>query len=391
MGVMKALIRKELLLLLRDPHGLLLLFVMPAVFVLIMTFALQNQYAMSSDVHLDFYLLSEHDSGLSRAFARDLANTSPLNRVPTEASWEEMQARAQADEVKFLVRIKPGFDELLIQRKPAVEILFAPGTSPVFASVAEGRVMELLNRLYLRYRLASMPGVQSSLEAQGEDLLETRSLYDDSGAMPSSVQQNVPAWLLFAMFFIAVPLSTTLINERQQGTLLRLRSMGIGPVKLLAGKVVPYFVVNLVQVVVLFLIGLYLIPLLGGDKLTLGAHPEGLILVSVAASLAAVSYALLVAQITSTIEQATIVSGVFNIIMAALGGVMVPSFLMPETMQQIGSFSPMAWGLNGFFDILLRNGTVTDTLPEVGALLGFAALMLCLTVWRYRRRAAEHG
>jgi ABC-2 type transport system permease protein len=387
MGIMAALIRKELLLLARDPHGLLLLFVMPAVFVLIMTFALQNQYAMSQEVELDFYLLNEDGGGLSSAFARQLAAASPLSRVETEADWQKMQVLAQADEVKFLVRVKPGFDDLLKDRKPAVEVLLAPGTSPVFASVAEARVAELLNRLYLRYRLASLPGVQSNLDAQASDLVETRSLYDNSGEFPSSVQQNVPAWLLFAMFFIAVPLSTTLINERQQGTLLRLRSMGIGPVRLLAGKVIPFFIVNLLQVVFLFLIGLYLVPAMGGDQLTLGENPEGLVLVSVAASLAAVCYALLVAQIASTIEQATIVSGVLNIIMAALGGVMVPRFLMPEAMQEIGNYSPMSWGLDGFFDILLRNGTVTDVLPEVAALLGFAVLMLCLAVWRYRRAA----
>lgn len=391
MGVMIALIRKELLLLCRDPHGLLLLFVMPAIFVLIMTFALQNQYAMNKEVTLDFLLFSEDDSGLSRAFERELATMEPLQRLPTQSDWEEMQALAQADKVKFLVRVKPGFDQLLVDREPAVEILFSPGTSPVFASVGQARVTELLNRLYLRYRLATMPGVQSSLEAQSSDLVQTRSLYDDSGAMPSSVQQNVPAWLLFAMFFIAIPLSTTLINERQQGTLLRLQSMGIGPVKLLAGKVIPFFIVNLLQVAVLFLIGLYMIPLLGGDQLTLGENPEGLILVAVAVSLAAVSYALLVAQIASTIEQATIVSGVLNIIMAALGGVMVPRFLMPDAMREIGSYSPMSWGLDGFFDILLRNGTVVDVLPEVGALLGFAALMLSLAIWRYRRAAPERG
>ncbi|MDR9424208.1 MAG: ABC transporter permease [Marinobacter sp.] len=384
---MAALIRKELLLLARDPHGLLLLFVMPAVFVLIMTFALQYQYAMSQEVELDFYLLNEDGGGLSSAFARQLAAASPLSRVETEADWQKMQVLAQADEVKFLVRVKPGFDDLLKDRKPAVEVLLAPGTSPVFASVAEARVAELLNRLYLRYRLASLPGVQSNLDAKASDLVEARSLYDNSGEFPSSVQQNVPAWLLFAMFFIAVPLSTTLINERQQGTLLRLRSMGIGPVRLLAGKVIPFFIVNLLQVVFLFLIGLYLVPAMGGDQLTLGENPEGLVLVSVAASLAAVCYALLVAQITSTIEQATIVSGVLNIIMAALGGVMVPRFLMPEAMQEIGNYSPMSWGLDGFFDILLRNGTVADILPEVGALLGFAVLMLCLAVWRYRRAA----
>ncbi|MGO3692400.1 ABC transporter permease [Marinobacter sp.] len=388
---MIALIRKEFLLLCRDPHGLLLLFVMPAVFVLIMTFALQNQYAIDKDVTLDFLLFSEDNSGLSTAFARELATMAPLQRVPTQSNWQKMQALAQADKVKFLVRVKPGFDQLLIDGEPAVEILFSPGTSPVFASVAQARVTELLNRLYLRYRLATMPGVQSSLVANASDLVEASSLYDNSGALPSSVQQNVPAWLLFAMFFIAIPLSTTLINERQQGTLLRLQSMGVGPAQLLAGKVIPFFIVNLLQVAVLFLIGLYLIPLLGGDQLTLGANPEGLVLVAVVASLAAVSYALLIAQIAKTIEQATIVAGVLNIIMAALGGVMVPRFLMPDAMREIGSYSPMSWGLDGFFDILLRNGTAVDVLPEVGALLGFAALMLSLAIGMYHRAAPERG
>lgn len=388
---MGALIRKELLLLLRDPHGLLLLFVMPAIFVLIMTFALQNQYSMSRDVTIDFLLVNEDDGGLSRAFARQLGSMAPLNRQERDLGWQDMQALARQGEVKFLVRIRPGFQDRLGQRQPAVEVVLAPGLSPVFVSVVEARLTELLNRFYLRLRLATLPGVQSSFEARASDLMETRSLYDDSGALPSSVQQNVPAWLLFAMFFIAVPLSTTLISERQQGTLLRLRSMGVGAGRVLFGKVIPFFLVNLLQVVLMFLIGLYLIPLLGGDRLTLGAHPGGLVLVSVAASLAAVSYALLVAQITRTIEQATIVSAVFNIIMAALGGVMVPRFLMPDLMQQVGGYSPMAWGLEGYFDILLRNGTVVDVLPEVGALLAFAALMLALAVWRYRRVGPEQG
>lgn len=388
---MGALIRKELLLLLRDPHGLLLLFVMPAIFVLIMTFALQNQYSMSRDVTIDFLLVNEDDGGLSRAFARQLSSMAPLNRQQRDLGWQEMQALARQGEVKFLVRIRPGFQDRLGKRQPAVEVVLAPGLSPVFVSVVEARLTELLNRFYLRLRLATLPGVQSSFEARASDLMETRSLYDDSGALPSSVQQNVPAWLLFAMFFIAVPLSTTLISERQQGTLLRLRSMGVGAGRVLFGKVIPFFLVNLLQVVLMFLIGLYLIPLLGGDRLTLGAHPAGLVLVSVAASLAAVSYALLVAQITRTIEQATIVSAVFNIIMAALGGVMVPRFLMPDLMQQVGGYSPMAWGLEGYFDILLRNGTVVDVLPEVGALLAFAALMLALAVWRYRRVGPQQG
>lgn len=379
MTLFRALIRKELLLLSRDPHGLLLLFVMPAVFVLIMTFALQNQYAMNSETRLDFFLLNQDGGSMSTAFARELSSVRPFNRVLAEVPEEVLRHRTRADDVMFLVVIQPNFLNNLGNREQTVRLLVAPETSPVFAGIAEARVTELLNRFYLQYRMASLPGISAGVLDTSTPMVVSESLYDDSGVLPSSVQHNVPAWLLFAMFFIAVPLSTTLIHERQQGTLMRLQSMGVSAAQVLTGKVLPYLLVNLMQVVLLFLIGLYLIPLMGGDKLTLGDAPAGLVLVSVAASLAAVCYALFIARITSTVEQATIVAAVFNIIMAAIGGVMVPRFLMPETMRQLGDFSPMAWGLEGFLDILLRHGTITDVLPETGALLGFAVLMLVLT------------
>jgi ABC-2 type transport system permease protein len=203
---------------------------------------------------------------------------------------------------------------------------------------------------------------------------------------PSSVQQNVPAWLLFAMFFIATPISTALIQERNQRTLDRLVTMDFPSHLLVLGKLIPYLVINLMQVVLMLLVGMYLVPLFGGDRLTLGQSSTGLAIMAVAASLAAVAYGLLVAQIANTTEQATIFTGVCNIIMAALGGVMVPRFIMPPLMQDLTQLSPMAWGLDGFLEILLRNGTVLDVMPRASALLGFALVLLVLTALLARRR-----
>ena len=65
-------------------------------------------------------------------------------------------------------------------------------------------------------------------------------------------------------------------------------------------------------------------------------------LVAAAVSLAAVACALLVASIARTNQQATIVGGVGNILMGAIGGIMVPKFMMPTAMQTLAEFSPMA-------------------------------------------------
>lgn len=65
---------------------------------------------------------------------------------------------------------------------------------------------------------------------------------------------------------------------------------------------------------------------------------------SSAISVSAICFALLIANVSKTTEEATSIGGVLNIIFAALGGIMVPKFVMPEFMQNITSYSPMSWG-----------------------------------------------
>jgi ABC-2 type transport system permease protein len=113
--------------------------------------------------------------------------------------------------------------------------------------------------------------------------------------------------------------------------------------------------------------------------------------VSVAVSLAAVAWALLVASLARTSEQATIVGGVSNILMGAIGGVMVPKFVMPAFMQKLAALSPMAWGLDGFHTVMLRHGSFADLLPSLLPLLAFAILSLALAAWLNQRSLAAHS
>jgi ABC-2 type transport system permease protein len=195
--------------------------------------------------------------------------------------------------------------------------------------------------------------------------------------------------LLFAMFFIALPLSTTWIQERRQGTLARLRSLGVGAVAMLAGRALPYTLVNWIQAAVMLAVGLYVVPLIGGGRLDLGSSPAALALMTVAASFAAVSCALLMANLVSTTEQATVLAGTSILLLAALGGVLVPRFVMPAGMQHVSSFSPMAWGLDGFLDCFLRGGTVASVLPNVLRLTGFGAVAFAASAWLLARRGAQ--
>jgi ABC-2 type transport system permease protein len=65
---------------------------------------------------------------------------------------------------------------------------------------------------------------------------------------------------------------------------------------------------------------------------------------------------------------------------------MVPKFVMPGFMQDLANMSPMSWGLEGFLDIFLRNGNVSDVLPKSLYLFIFGVVMLTLTAILLRRR-----
>jgi ABC-2 type transport system permease protein len=221
-----------------------------------------------------------------------------------------------------------------------------------------------------------------------DNLIETR--YVSKGRqkfkVPTSVQQSVPAWLVFSMFFVVIPLSNTFIAERNYGTLMRLQSMNISTAFLLAGKLLPFFIVNLIQVVLMILVGVFVVPLLGGDALTMGDSYGGLLLITTAVSFCSISFALLVASVAKTTEHATTIGGVFNIIFGALGGIMVPKFVMPDFMQTLSVLSPMSWGLDGFLDIFLRNGNILDVMKESLLLFFIGLVMLSTTAIIIKRK-----
>lgn len=201
--------------------------------------------------------------------------------------------------------------------------------------------------------------------------------------MPNVLQHNVPGWTLFGLFFIAPMLSFNLLEERKLGTFRRLLSAPVSRGALLLGKLLPFFAVNLAQVVTMFAFGALVMPLLGAPALQL-RNPFALLAVTVAASLAATSLGLLIASLARTTEQVGSVGSLLVVTMAALGGVMVPRFAMPGWMQTVGLATPHAWALTAYQDVLVRGAGLVAVLPAMAALLGFAGVFFAVAAVRFR-------
>ncbi len=398
-----AALKKEFSLVFRDLHSIMVLFFMPTIFIVIMSLAMQNQFSEDSKPRLSLYVLEESASA-PKDFTEQLI-TLPQFEVKSIAASDREYAFAQLklDKVKALVIVpdptSETFDPESFQGESAfddapVELWFSPQLDKQSSLLIEAAILEHLVREKIP-TLLTLSGVENS-HAIAEDftsgLLTSRYIYERNGnaVTPSSVQQNVPAWLIFSMFFVVIPIATTLITERQHGTLVRLRTMNVSMPIFLLAKTFPYLVINQIQLIFMLLIGAYLIPLLGGDALNIDGSYPGLAIMALTTGYAAVGYGLFIAVIVKTTEHATILGGVGNILLGAIGGIMVPKFIMPDYLQLMTNISPMAWALDGFLDIFLRNGGVMAVLAEAAALLGFGSFMLLLAIVIFNRKHDSH-
>ena len=414
-----AAIVKEMRLILRDWHALVVLFVMPVAFVTIMSLALRDAFGEHAGVTFSVLIVDQDGKlvgeKLAAAFTKDKHFRVEQATAPFPDA-KQVTALLTAGQHKFALLIPAKATEQARRRAldkvntsrgargntPSVNIhlladptLRADHRSMVVAYV-NGALRAVESQL-IAERIAELARTPYGTTAVSAPKLAAPQLFAEVGdpldaegvrkvPYPTSVQQNAPGWTLLAMFFLAIPLSVTIIRERAQGSLLRLQSMPVPTWVLFGGKIAPYLVINQLQLVLILTVGVWGLPLLGGDRLTLGNAPEAIALLSVCASLAAIGFALLIATFARTPEQATSFSATTVLILAALGGIMVPKLIMPPTMQQLAELTPFSWGLDGFLDIFIRGGGVREVLPEAGRLLAFGVACFVLAIARFNRQ-----
>ncbi|HEY5428402.1 MAG TPA: ABC transporter permease, partial [Solirubrobacteraceae bacterium] len=94
--------------------------------------------------------------------------------------------------------------------------------------------------------------------------------------------------------------------------------------------------------------------------------------------------AVLVGSLCQTEEQARPVAFLLGLGLAALGGSMAPLEVFPATARAIAHVTPHAWANDAFSKLLKHGGDLITVLPQIGVLLGFAALATTVAVWRLR-------
>ena len=384
---------KEWMLLARNPHALGTLFVMPALFVLVMSFTLKNTLTASVPFPETGWVI-EDNSGPARQFVQDWRDRY---RGPIFPTRDAMQGALQARQIEAGVVVRAHWlDQDGQPRGEQLELWLGNRLQPASAARLRTELSFAVIQARMKMSAAEAGPFASVLLNATQDLdplLDARRspsiryLYEiESGRAMTAVQQSVPAWLVFGMFFVVIPVAGVLIQERTDGTLMRLRLFGVAPGTILAGKLMAYLLLNWGQLVLMLAVGRLLVPMLGGDPLNLDVDPGWFVLMVMATSLAAVGLALLLASRSRSFEHAAALGGGLNVLLGALAGIMVPRMLMPPGLQTISEWSPMGWALDGLQSVFLGDPSATLLLPKACLLIAFGVGCIAMA-WAPLKRA----
>ncbi|HEY5368563.1 MAG TPA: ABC transporter permease [Hanamia sp.] len=240
----------------------------------------------------------------------------------------------------------------------------------IFGALQLVESKQILRTLYFSINETPLPSkLENELLNNRTSINEVPVSLDQNRSIPNASQHNVPAWTIFAMFFVVISLGGSIVREKLSGSFTRLKTLPTNYFVALLSKQLTYLLVTMVQAVVIFSIGILLFPYLGLPALNLPGDILGLVLVSLICGWCAVSYAICIGVFAQTEEQANGFGAVSIVILAAIGGLMVPSFAMPESFKTVMKLSPLHWCLEAYYGLFLEGGKLKDVLVNIIPLL----------------------
>jgi ABC-2 type transport system permease protein len=188
------------------------------------------------------------------------------------------------------------------------------------------------------------------------------------------------------MFFVIMSLGGSVVREKVSGSFIRLKTLPTNFMVGLLSKQITYLVVTMVQAAVIFSMGIWLFPFFGLPALNLPSDLLALAIVTIICGWCAVSYSICVGVFANTQEQANGFGAVSIVILACIGGLMVPSFAMQGFAKSLANVSPMHWCLQAYYTLFLEGGKLKDVVNNIIPLLLITFALQGFTYWGLKQK-----
>jgi ABC-2 type transport system permease protein len=407
-------IQKEILILLRDRGGLIIMFIMPMAMITLMALIQDAPFRDYQEMRIPLLLVNNDKGSLGSTIDSGLKESKIFEIINLQLDKDVVKQKMKSGDYEIAIIIPAGASAMLnskisnfvtkklneagfsdsaaitktdLNQELNLEILFSPETKKSFkasilstlkqatSKIETQTLLELFNKELKQEDEAGSEKTESMRDFV--NFREINTVETPAEALKlNSVQHNVPAWTIFGMFFIVISMSGSIIKERDEGSYTRILTMPGLYITILAGKIAAYLLICLIQCFLMLMVGIYILPQFGLPQLVIGNSIQAISIVAITAGLAATGYGVLVGTIFKTHQQASTFGAISVVILAALGGIWVPVFVMPESLKIFAEFSPLYWGLSAFHKLFLNEGTIQSILPYAYKLLLFFVFTL---------------
>jgi ABC-2 type transport system permease protein len=324
-------------------------------------------FAINTDVrHIRAAVADHSGTQLSRILAADAEASQVVSIVRRVRTPGELEDLLRDGQISVGIFVPADFGQRLQDAdRPAAQLLI-DGSDPLILAAARQ-----LSGMSLRYATEAPP------KAQGP-LFEIRNYYNPERR---SAVYIVPG-LIGVILTMTMVLFTAvaIVRERERGNLELLINTPVRNVELMVGKIVPYIAIGLIQVTIILALGIFLfhVPVQG--------RVADVYLATLAFIAANLTMGLTISTLAKTQFQAMQTTFFFFLPSILLSGFMFPFDGMPRAAQAIAEFLPLTHFVRLIRGIMLRGAELGELLPELRALLAFAAAMLTVAVLRFRKR-----
>ncbi len=402
---------KDIRIFFRDIRAVLLVFLLPIVLITLFGLAFGGLSG------------SESDEAPTRIYAADLDQTPLSHEVIAELDsldeisitmigFEEGKNAIMDGKRIAMLTLYKGFADSVDQGKKEPMELFYDEARKMEAGLIQyaliSNLMEILGSKTIRKKILTSlhrrypdidPSIMSTIEEEVNMQFEPESdtvagsggnIMDEMGGLEVTAlsRRKSVNWALIQSFagtavmmllFSVAAMGTSILAEREDGTLKRLMYSPIHPMAILFGKMVNAMFIAILQLIVMLI---YTWLILG---LNIGYNLFYLFLVIVATAFACSSFGIFIAAISTSRKQAESLSTIIILIMSAIGGSMIPIFIMPAFMQKMAVVSVNYWSIQGFYDVLGRDAGFLQLLPRLGMLLLIGIVMSLISASLFRR------
>ncbi|RKN80643.1 ABC transporter permease [Paenibacillus ginsengarvi] len=380
---MMAIIVKELKLIRKDKRSFFFLLLMPILFIVMFGSVFGNTGNSDS---ITLQVVDQDGTEASGVFLKQAGTILTVKESPA------VELDSQIDKIKrgqlaAVLVIPSGFETAMKQGKPAdVKLYQDPAAGAQLAPISA--ILGSISNQYREKKLESTLIGIGQTKTQAEQTLASPIRVENVSTSSDHfdyISQVVPGMTVMFVFFIMITMSRRFFDEKKTGLLSRIRSTNIKPLAYLVGMWVPFALTVIAQCAILFTFGHFVYNLSLGDL-------SALSLIVLALSIAGTGIGLGLSFIVPGEGAAMVITQLISMGGAMLGGLWVPSYLMPQIVQTIGHFTPQYWAQHSLVDVIAHHAHTADVLGAVLVLLAFGLAGLAVAFFRlpgFMRSAAS--